>query len=203
MPERAEKILVVRTYAPNIAQQLALQTIADAAFGNDFFRTDGLHPLPSEFLMAYHGETMTGFLCIHRLDREGLNRFFPKVTPILAPFSDEAAVVACLRTIAVHKNFRRKGIAHLMVEVAMRNFAHDVQQVFSLCWRDTQGHSAFERILQRKGFGELAYFNDYWHLDSLQRGYQCAVCGVPPCRCGAVVMSKYNATKAIAPLPSG
>lgn len=95
--------------------------------------------------------------------------------------------VAILKTIAVKKLERNKGIADgLMACFFERVKANKVGKVISPAWVQNNKINALG-LLQRVNFRVIDTLSLYWYYSSLQYGFICPECGVP-CKCDAVIL---------------
>lgn len=90
---------------------------------------------------------------------------------------------------AVAAAFKGRGIANLLVKEGLAFLSHRAQVVVCDAWKSSFTHIG--KILERNGYQVIKEVPDYWHRESLQQQYQCAVCGTPPCRCTAVFYAKF------------
>ena len=68
-----------------------------------------------------------------------------------------------------------------------------VEMVLSVVWQ--QDNNNITKLLKEEGFELLKPIKDYWHKDSLEKGYVCPACGGPPCGCEGYVLGKGMGTE--------
>lgn len=95
--------------------------------------------------------------------------------------------IGVFSAMAVRKAYQRQGIGSLLAQCLLGHFdAGMVPLVIIAGWAAPDGVH-IDRLAHEFGFSGQAMIHDYWLEDSVARGYQCPVCGDPPCRCSAVL----------------
>lgn len=98
--------------------------------------------------------------------------------------------IGVLKTISVLKDFQGKGIGKLVTERCYNELIdREVNSICSIAWKNGN-ITNIGGILLDLGFNEYASINDYWKDDSINKNYNCPVCGKPPCRCIGVIYTK-------------
>lgn len=89
-----------------------------------------------------------------------------------------------LKSVAVHQDSRRKGMAGELVRaIASQLTGMGAGSIVSLGWTDADG-CHIQTALESAGFTAAGDITDYWRKDSLAHGYSCPSCGLP-CLCTA------------------
>lgn len=92
------------------------------------------------------------------------------------------------QSLMVDQQYRRKGIGTGLYTDALQILAEaNVRSLYASCWKESP-NSGIVQFLQKKGWEISSVKEKYWYTESLEAGYQCALCG-NPCFCTAVLMS--------------
>ena len=154
--------LCIRIEPCNGAHLAHVVHLADEAFGKGYL--DAHLFQPDHCLVALSQQQVVGF--------------------IYAQCNDCQAV---LQTVVVHPAFRSQGIALLLGKEALRRFPARVSWT-SPAW-ECAGKVPADKLLRALGFEPILRVANYWHMDSLRRGYACPVCG-NPCHCSSVIYGR-------------
>ena len=92
-----------------------------------------------------------------------------------------------LKSIAVRPSARGRGIGSNLTQDALRFLKeHDCTCVAAVAW-ESGGDEISKGMLMASGFREIAHVPRYWYQDSIDRSYDCSVCG-NPCTCSAAIL---------------
>jgi hypothetical protein len=97
--------------------------------------------------------------------------------------------VGLRRSTGVRVAYRDQQIGPLLIRESM-NLLNDHPVIVSVVW--DQGGKHIGPLLERNGMHMALEVPDYWAKDSEERGYDCPVCGLPPCDCKAFIYLKRN-----------
>mgnify|MGYP001792784943 CR=1 FL=1 len=95
---------------------------------------------------------------------------------------------------AVAPSAQGQGIGSALVREGLRLLAGQVPVVVCDAWQAS--HTPIVRVLTRHGYRLIRTVSDFWAVQSLDEGFDCATCGAPPCRCQAGIYACF-----FAPLP--
>lgn len=97
--------------------------------------------------------------------------------------------IGVLKTIAIDDRYQGYGIGTKLTENSIQSFRKaNAQMVCSVAWKSKKGIN-IGGILSNLQFKCITELPEYWKEDSIEKGYECPVCGQPPCVCSAVI---YN-----------
>lgn len=168
------------------AQQKAVCRLADLQLGAGYlghgeFSRHGLHTL-----VASRSSEVVGFITYEVMATMSLQQAEPRLFAALPEEFQAAEQVGKIGSLAVDHNLQGQGIGRRLMTIALDDLADQVRQVFLLAWRSQTGVNV-QPLAEKLGFTAVAELADYWKTDSLDSGYACPVCGVPPCRCSVVI----------------
>ena len=164
--------------------------IANSRFGNDYIQKQELaHYLKEENkigVVALINNEIVGFALAQTCDlktlldivlckQEWFNEHFIKVETI-----------GLLKTIAVDSNYTNQGIGKALTEYRIKELHKQAKSLLAISWRN-KNNSANVHILEKIGFTLKLEIENYWGKDSITKGYDCIVCGKPPCNCEALI----------------
>lgn len=99
------------------------------------------------------------------------------------------AEVATIKSIAIDEGYQNKGVGTQLIETVLANFYTGFEYFEVIAWeRSDTGQVPLENLLKRIGFDEQKRKRNFWHEDSILRGYTCPSCG-NPCNCNAVIFN--------------
>lgn len=92
-----------------------------------------------------------------------------------------------IRSVAVLPLFRSQGVATELTERAIQWLKEaGATQIIALAWIEEKCNAG--GLLEFFGFHATGVIENYWHQDSINKGYSCPRCG-NPCCCSAAVYS--------------
>lgn len=135
---------------------------------------------------------VAGFAIGKEFEQQDFLAKFQKISqrmPNALPWADTICMVS---SVAVRQDYQGRGVGYAIVQDVLQHFdKRNVSMTIMLGWAAPDGvHIA--GIAHTLGFSEKATIPEYWHDDSLSKGYQCHVCGSPPCRCSAVLYVRHR-----------
>jgi len=102
-------------------------------------------------------------------------------------YSDRIGVI---KTVAVNKKCQGAGVGKRLIEDCYNELRkRQVQSMCSVAWSNNEKINVHS-ILSALGFRKLIEIPNYWSEDSLENGYMCPACGMPPCRCSAIIYTQ-------------
>jgi len=167
-------------------------TIAESQLGKDYIPEKDF--LDTNFYPVYsmaNGD-VSGFAIGKIIEQQDFMNQYPKIAekmPNALPWADRVGVVS---SVAVRQDYQRRGVGYALVRNVLQYFDNqNISLAVMLGWAASDGvHIA--GIARALGFTEKATIPEYWHDDSLSKGYQCPVCGNPPCHCSAVLYVRHR-----------
>ena len=94
--------------------------------------------------------------------------------------------VGVIKTIGVNEKFKKKGLGLALTNKGIEILKDKTISIISICW-EQKNDSPFMRLLEKVGLKPIHKINDFWNTDSLNKEYNCSICGSPPCKCNAVI----------------
>jgi len=89
----------------------------------------------------------------------------------------------------VNREYQGKGIGSELIRKGEAFIQTKSKTVFSSIW--CNGNEAkMTNLLKKNGYQFLENRANYWKSDSLEKLYNCAICGAPPCKCAALIYKK-------------
>ncbi len=159
-----------------------LISIANIELGDDYMQT--LYNSISSFLrIAINEDSKVWGFCYLYMKKFSI---IQEELGLPEPFCDPEELVGSLKTVAVLGKVQGSGIGSSLVKDALNHFqSNGIHNVFCTAW-NSKHMDHFSRILRQYQFKVLTRINNYWHMDSIQKGYQCPECG-NPCNCSATI----------------
>ncbi len=97
--------------------------------------------------------------------------------------------IGFIKTIAVLSKYQNLGLGTKLLQDVLNELNRKVVDMFiSTAWEHS-GITNVSSLLKKFGFVEKFKICNYWYEDSLEKKYQCPVCG-NPCHCNCVVYIK-------------
>lgn len=94
--------------------------------------------------------------------------------------------IGLIKSLAVYENFRGRGVASALVKAAVEWLAsQEATKIITVAWV-SNGTCNAQGVLESCGFYKISEIPQFWHSDSLEKGYLCPDCG-NPCRCSAAI----------------
>jgi GNAT superfamily N-acetyltransferase len=165
-----------------ISQLPEILAMADDGLGKNYLREDDFMGPESQVLVACLNNDPVGFL---------LCRITPSPADYIANLPEylclETATVI-LKSLVVKRTFRNKGIGKALIGYAVETFQNTHHLFLTEVWKGP-GKPNTEDVIRSFNFLPVQQRPKHWYYDSLNRGYECPVCG-NPCECSAVLFVK-------------
>ena len=99
--------------------------------------------------------------------------------------------IGITNTITIKNDYKGVGIGTTIFKEFISFFeTKNIHLIAAFAWKSKEGFN-MEGIFKKHDFPIVKTIENYWKLDSLEKGYGCPACGVlPPCLCTAVIFSK-------------
>lgn len=92
----------------------------------------------------------------------------------------------------VHTAHVKKGYGYQLFDFSSNAILSLCDVQISTAW-SKGSEKSMQSLLLKCGFNYAKTIENYWLDDSIIKNYNCAVCGVPPCKCATEVYIKKNA----------
>ncbi len=102
---------------------------------------------------------------------------------------ENLSTVCLIKQIAVTQQYQNKGIADQFIKEVLIQTNEQSDVTCCLAWRKGNNTSV-KNLLIKNDFVHHITIDNYWKKDSINKKYNCAHCGLPPCNCSAEVYSK-------------
>ncbi len=137
--------------------------------------------------VAEHLNKVVGFTICFLLEQRSLQLKLNVSMEWLESEFDNEQTLGFRKITAVNTKWEDKGIGRNLVDVSNQELKRrGASSILSLYW--VEGSSGrMANILKRSGFRSALTIPEYWKEESLATGFQCRVCGKPPCTCTAEI----------------
>ena len=141
---------------------------------------------PVSFILgAYVFGELAGVLLSNMMQEEEVEKFDSILKSEGNHFCLSLHRVGLLKAMAVKKEYRHKGIGSVLSKEAMSRLkALGCTVIFTVSW-ESQSSDSSQGLLESIGFNPLVEIKEYWRTESLENGFNCPRCGLPPCKCSA------------------
>lgn len=133
-------------------------------------------------------ETVIGFI-FYELDQvEDLKNSYLSHGDVVSKYFSDCEKIAKLNYIGVDVNYQNRGIASQLFKKSIHQLIDSVDGIVSVCWEKEETNN-MRNILINNNFQMLKFIPKYWYNDSIEKNYNCAICGTPPCKCNAEIFA--------------
>ncbi len=95
--------------------------------------------------------------------------------------------IALRKHLAIAPQWQGKGIGKKLVQHGIEQLRQlNSSAIVSIVWKESAGKS-LGKLLKNLGATPVRTIAGYWKSDSLEKQYDCPVCGLPPCSCSATI----------------
>lgn len=167
-----------------------IKKLADESFGASYITTDHiLSHLDSTDKFAFclfDKQELIGFLFLKTYTNDTIQNYFLTQKEWFTNYFKSTKVIAVVTQIALTKEYRLLGLSKLLFNSSIDFIKPKCNTIISICWvKDEMNNMKF--LLLNNGFKSIKTLSNYWLQDSIEKGYQCKICGSPPCQCSAEV----------------
>lgn len=172
---------------------LSVSSLSDNTFGKDFLTTDFIHfTLESNNYRSFclkKDNKLIGFAIWEVAATSEISNLFYSEKHFLNNFFNSSNAIAKLNQIAINEEYRNKGYGDYLLNESIKSIPYDVDFLTSIYWVK-DGSEAMKKLLIKNGFESIKTITHYWYNDSIEKKYNCAICGAPPCKCSAEIFAK-------------
>ena len=167
-----------------------IKKLADESFGKDYITTnDILSYLNSTHKFAFclfDNQGFIGFLFLKTYSNDTIQNYFLTQKEWFTNYFKSTKEIAVVTQIALTKEHRLLGLSKLLFNSSIDFIKPKCNTIISICWvKEEMNNMKF--LLLNNGFKTIKTLQNYWLQDSIEKGYQCEICGTPPCQCNAEV----------------
>ena len=171
---------------------LAVSTLSDKTFGKDFLSTKSItFFIESNNHYTYvlkDNDKLIGFVIWELLNPLENSKLFHSENASLINYFNESNLIAKLNQIAVNDEFKGSGYGNSLFTNSVKRLPIEIDFLTSIYWVRKDANN-MRKLLIRNGFETIKLISNYWYNDSIEKKYQCAVCGQPPCKCSAEIFA--------------
>lgn len=167
-----------------------IKQLADESFGKDYITTiDILSHLNSTDKFGFclfDKQEFIGFLFLKTYSNDTIQNYFLTQKDWFKNYFKSTKTIAVVTQIALTKKYRQQKLSTLLLHSSIEFFKSKCDTIISVCWVKEETNS-MKFLLLNNGFKNIKTLSNYWSQDSIDKGYHCETCGLPPCQCGAEV----------------
>jgi len=166
----------------------AILRISDLQFGASFIRVEQLSERvgKEDNLTAKIDGELIGYVLSQFVEPSTIDLIFNRKEVNLTRYFEKTHSICWIESIVVDPRYSGRGIGKKLIAKLMSLSVDDHQTFLSVVWKHEKG-SPLETIYEGLGFKLVQHIPNYWHADSLEKGYACYYCGTPPCQCAALI----------------
>ncbi len=167
--------------------------LADSSFGKNYLSINQLENIlndSNQFICIERlYDHIVGFCLVYVLPYYKItNHIFLKQNEI-EPLFNLNENIAYRKMTVVDKNHRRKGIGKQLIQQSEKRCIEKVNKIYTTIWHSGE-EQTMVHLLERSNYKKRLTKLNYWSKNSLEEGYDCRVCGAPPCTCSASIFVK-------------
>jgi len=167
-----------------------IKKLADESFGKDYITIKSiishLNSTNKFAFCLFDNQKFIGFLFLKTYSNDTIQNYFLTQKEWFTNYFKSTKVIAVVTQIALTKEHRLLGLSKLLFNSSIDFIKPKCNTIISICWvKDEMNNMKF--LLLNNGFKNIKTLSNYWLQDSIEKGYQCEICGTPPCQCGAEV----------------
>lgn len=194
-PKEIGNIAKIRSITPQDTDSLnQASSIYDLSLGQKYIPFDSLleySKYPDKYILigSFLDQTLLGVMLALPLDNdlseEFNNAFVKNNISIFLPKS----ITGVIKSVAVHPDFRHHGIGTTLTIEAMKRLEGMSTRIFTALSWDSGKPDSSPKMFEKLGYKNILRVRDYWYHDSLEKKYECPICG-NPCHCNAIFYVK-------------
>lgn len=164
--------------------------LADGRLGKDYLTAKELQTYVKKRnkigIVALLNDKIVGFALAQLCDTKTLLEEVVDKREWFQETFKQAKYIGLFKTVAVDENYSGRGIGSALISYRMEAMRKKTNHLLVISWVRKQ-QSIIGHLFEKKGFTLRKQIDNYWKNDSIEKGYNCIVCGEPPCRCSAKV----------------
>jgi ribosomal protein S18 acetylase RimI-like enzyme len=168
----------------------AIIDLIDIQFGKDYMRESDLESYLLDKnkvgLVAIQENKVVGFTFLQRYSHVDIMGLALTDLNWFENQMETFESIGVIKMIAVDSYAGQKGIGFALTKSSIEELSKNNTKLLSICWQH-KDDSPFMRILEKNNLNAAHTISNFWSDDSLEKGYDCANCGHPPCECTAVI----------------
>lgn len=194
----SQKVLNYAIRKADIADISALVYLGAITLGEGYLTPQRLRRDITEQIghVAVHEQKIVGYCiseCLNPQSLKGQLLGHPQDEFIDLVRADKRGTLGLIQSVGVDPTYRKMGIASQMVQSGMADLKfRGIETIMALAWKTDTIHIG--GVLTKLGFSARKQYEEFWSEQSIQYNFKCPVCGLPPCRCSAVLFS-YSSTE--------
>ena len=167
--------------------------ISDKVFGKDYLTHKALKSYASnsssKIIVLEKNERILGFWIVQIISHNQLQEVIFEEVPLSI---NDFTKIGYRKMTAIHPDFRSAGIGQKLFELGQSWLEENqAQVVLTVSWINSKTLK-YRNFLESHNFTPLKKLKAYWQQESLERNYQCASCGEPPCHCNGMLYAKFQ-----------
>lgn len=163
--------------------------IAGDQLGKDYLSIENLDFDKNVILKALVNSETVGFSINSTLNVQEFRNEFPNLINILQATLDQSKTVGIIRTIAVDKEYQKRGLGNALLTNSVSELMKNSDFIMMVAWKSDIKVN-IQALAETHGFRKVKEIPNYWNVESKKKKYSCPICGEPPCQCSAVVFTK-------------
>ena len=166
-----------------------VKKLADESFGLNYITTEDISAYltskNNHAFCLFNKQKFIGFIFFKIFENPTIQDYFLIEKNWFNDYFKASKTLAVITQIALNKKDRKQGLSNLLFNYSIDYVKDKCDGVISICWiKDIENPMQF--LLQNNGFYNIKTLKNYWLKDSIEKGYQCDICG-NPCNCTAQV----------------
>jgi predicted N-acetyltransferase YhbS len=169
----------------------AVKSLLDQQFGKDYLPMEELHIFsnPPHFgLVAVEKDNIIGVSLVKIGSVATLAEELLLEKNWFKTYLGEDKTIALRKHLAVDSYYQGKGVGKRLVTNGIEQLRPMVDYIISIVWKENAERS-LGKLLQKVGAAPIQTISNYWKKDSLDKQYDCPICGQPPCECSTIIYS--------------
>lgn len=167
-----------------------IKELADESFGDNYITTnDILSYLNSTDKFAFcivNNQEFIGFLFFKNYSNDVIQNYFLTQNDWFKKYFNSTKTIAIVTQIALTKKYRQQKLSSFLLHSCIEFIKTKCDTIISVCWIKKENNN-MKFLLLNNGFKNIKTLSNYWFQDSIDKGYHCETCGLPPCQCSAEV----------------
>lgn len=167
--------------------------ISDKVFGKYYLSHKALKRYASnsnsKIIVLEKNERILGFSIVQIISHKQLEEVIFEEVPLSV---NNFTKIGYRKMTAIHPDFRSAGMGQKLFELGQNWLEENqVEVVLTVSWINSKTLK-YRKFLEFHDFKPLKKLKAYWRQESLERNYQCASCGAPPCHCNGILYAKFQ-----------